>query len=119
MARKTINELVAEFADSIVKQNEAFLRRDIETANAFADRYVDAFRELRDIGNPGLTALASLFDHERPDVRTTAAAFLIPYMTEESVRVLEEAAEGRGIVALGAEMALKRWREEKKGVEVD
>jgi hypothetical protein len=119
MKRKTINELVAEFAESVVKQNEAIWRRDPSTGNKFADSYADAFKELHALGNSGLAALASLLDDKRVDVRTMAAAFLVPYMTNDAVKVLEEASEGQGIVALGAEMALKRWHEEGKGIEFD
>jgi hypothetical protein len=119
MKHNTINELVAAFTESVLKQNEAIRRRDPSTGNKFADRYADAFKKLHAIGNSGLAAVASLLDDRRVEVRTLAAAFLVPYMTDEAVEVLEEAAEGKGIVALGAEMALKRWREEGKGIEFD
>ena len=95
--KRTINELVAEFAESVVQQNEAIRRRDPVTGNEYADRYTSAFRQL--LARGGVDALAVLFDDGREDVRTMAAAFLISHKTEDAINVLRESARGVGIVA--------------------
>jgi hypothetical protein len=119
MNPKSINNLVAEFAAGVVKQNEAIRRRDPVTGNRYAESYVSAFKELHGMGDAALAALASLLEDERIEVRAMTAAFLIPYMTDEAVMVLKTAAEGHDIVALGAQVALSRWQDEGRGIEFE
>lgn len=52
-----------------------------------------------------------LFGHPHPDVRVMAAAFLLRHRTAEAKAVLEAAARGKGIAALGADETLKSWNE--------
>jgi hypothetical protein len=44
------------------------------------------------------------------DVRVTAAAFLLRHRTSEALAVLEMAAQGQGLAALGAIQTLKNWK---------
>ena len=80
-------------------------------SNKHAKGCVAAFKKLRAIGDPGRDALAILLSHERPDVRVAAAAYLLRHRTEEALAVLEEAAQGKGLVAFEATQAIMRWHE--------
>ncbi|WP_370452626.1 hypothetical protein [Corallococcus sp. CA054B] len=40
-----------------------------------------------------------------------AAAFLLRYRTEDARSVLEEAAQGEGLIPFGAQQVLQRWAE--------
>jgi hypothetical protein len=106
-----LNELVKEFADCIAAQTDAVAKSDSVTGNKFAKRAAAAFAELRAGGDAGRDALAVLFEDQRPDVRVTAAAFLLRYCGERARAVLETEAKGKGPVAFGAAQALQRWKE--------
>ncbi len=107
----SIPRLVQILADSVAAQNEAIMAGDARTGNKHAKRYIGAWRRLRSYGNEGLEALSELLDHSRPDVRATAAAFLLRYKTEEALATLREIAKGRGLAAFEASKAIKRWDE--------
>lgn len=100
---------VEEFARSIAAQTDCILKGDAKTGNKHARRALAAFNKLREQGDPGRDALARLFTHPRMDVRVTAAAFLLRHRTEQARGVLEEAAKGQGLAALGAAQTLKNW----------
>jgi hypothetical protein len=103
--------LVEEFATHVAAQTDAIWRGDSTTGNKHAKRYMAAFEKLRKIGNQGRDALAVLFEHERPDVRVMAAAFLLRHRTDQAKAVLKKAAAGKGMVSFGASECLKRWAE--------
>jgi hypothetical protein len=108
---KSLDALVGEFAENVAKQTEAIDRGDAKESNRCADRYIRAWNQLRSRGDTGRKALCRLFDHERPDVRTSAAAFLLRFRTREATRVLTEVAKGKGLAAFEASQALQRWKE--------
>jgi hypothetical protein len=103
--------LVAQFADDVAQQTEAIKRGDYKAGNRHAKRYIASFGKLREIGDPGRDALCALLAHERPDVRVTAAAYLLRYRTSDALEVLREAAKGSGMIAFEASEAMKRWEE--------
>ncbi len=106
-----LDELVEEFAKCVRAQSDAIANSDPVTGNKFAARYIAAFEELRAYGNTGRDALAILLDDGRPDVKVMAAALLLRHCEERAKAVLEAEAKGTGLVAFGAEQALKRWEE--------
>ena len=108
---KDLNKLVEEFAENVAAQTEAIKRGDAKTGNKHANRYIAVLKKLRLEGNAGRDALATLLRHSRPDVRVKAAAFLLRYRTAEARAVLEAAATGDGVAAIGAIMTLKRWED--------
>ena len=110
-SNESVGHYVEEFARSVVQQNEAIEAHDPLSGNVHAGRYLEAFRELRRAGDPGLDALSSLLEDERRDVRTMAACFLLAHKTEKALEVLRASAQQRGVVGLGAVMTLKRWEE--------
>ncbi|AFE05626.1 hypothetical protein COCOR_04094 [Corallococcus coralloides DSM 2259] len=107
----TLEDLVEQFAQNVVAQNEAIFRGDAKTGNKHARKYGAAVDRLFAHGNAGRDALTVLLKHERMDVRVMAAAHLLRYRTVEAKAVLEEAAKGQGLVPFGAQQALKRWEE--------
>lgn len=112
MPRKfSIADLVARFASDVAAQTDAIWRGDSKTGNRHANRYIEDFQRLRRFGDEGRDALAALLEHERPDVRVVAAAFLLRHRTEEAKAVLWAAAAGRGMVSFEAQQAIKRWEE--------
>ncbi len=102
---------VKELAYCVGRQNEAIAKGNAAAGNAFARRYVAAFEKLRACGDGGRDALAALLSHERADVRVMAAVFLLRHCGEKAKAVLELEARGNGLVAFGAEQALRRWEE--------
>jgi hypothetical protein len=104
-----LEQLVGEFARNIAAQTDCIMQGDATTGNQHAMRALAAVRALCAHGNAGRDALAVLFAHPRMDVRVTAAAFLLRHRTAEARAVLEEAARGQGLAALGAMQTLENW----------
>jgi hypothetical protein len=111
VAVKEFDELVNEFADSVMAQKDAIRRGDVKAGNRHHDRGTHAWNELRARGDEGRDALATLLTDDRPDVRAMAAACLLKHRTREAKRVLKEVAKGEGLAAFGASQALQRWKE--------
>jgi len=103
--------LVQEFAQHVAAQTDEIRGGSARKGNKHADRYLAAFKRLRAHGGTGRDALASLFTHPRMDVRVMAAAFLLRHRAAEARAVLEEAAKGQGLAALGAMQTLKNWEQ--------
>jgi hypothetical protein len=110
--QELIDELVRDFAHSVVQQTEEIANGDAEVGNKYARRYINAFERLRSLGDVGRDSLASLFNHERADVRAMAATFLLRHRTHQALQILREVAATRqGLAAFGAMQAIKRWEE--------
>jgi len=109
MARKKpASYWVQEFATNTAAQTDAI---DAKTGNRHARRRIHAFDRLRALGDEGRDALAVLLEHERPDVRVKAAAYLLRHRTDEALEVLWTAAAGEGMVPFLAREAIKRWED--------
>jgi hypothetical protein len=106
-----VQEWVDEFAASVVGHHEAILKGDRRASNRFASRTGAAFQKLREVGDAGRDALASLFVHSRPDVRMAAAAYLLRHKTTDAVTILTQLAAGEGLAAFEAQQTLERWKE--------
>lgn len=104
-------DLVQQFAETVIAQDECLERGDAATGNKHARRRIAAFRKLRAMGDSGREALAALLWDPRPSVRTMAAAYLLRYKTAEALAVLRAAAKGTGLIAFESEEAIKRWEE--------
>jgi len=108
--KKPASYWVQVFATSTAAQTDT-LWRDGKPGNQHARRRIDAFDRLRALGDEGRDALAVLLEHERPDVRVKAAAYLLRHRTDEALAVLWAAAAGEGMVSFLAREAIKRWEE--------
>jgi hypothetical protein len=104
-------DLVRQFAETVVAQDACLERGDAKTGNKHARRRFATFGKLRGMGDSGREALAVLLQDPRLNVRTTAAAYLLRYKTAEALAVLREAAKGRGMIAFESSEAIKRWED--------
>ncbi len=104
-------DLVRQFAETVVAQDECLERNDAKTGNKHARRRIAAFRKLRAMGDSGREALAVLLRDPRPNVRTMAAAYLLRYKTADALAVLRELSSRRGMIGFEASEAIKRWEE--------
>ncbi len=103
--------LLSLTAQNVAAQTDAIWRGDARTGNRHARKYGAAFDKLRAHGDAGRDALTVLLKHPRMDVRVMAAAHLLRHRTAEAKAVLEEAAQGEGMIPFGAQQALRRWEE--------
>lgn len=106
----TLEQLVEEFAKNVVAQNDAIFKGDPSTANEYADRSIAAFEALKEQGDSGRDALAVLLRHPDANVRCNAASCLLRHRTAEAQAVLEELAQGDGMVAFEARQSLANWK---------
>ena len=106
----SIEKLVQQFAESTAAQTDIMLK-DPKKGNKYAKQRARAFELLRSLGNEGRDALVPLMHEGRDDVREMAAVYLLRHRHDEARQVLEDLAQGKGLVAFGANQALKRWEE--------
>ncbi len=103
------DDLVSAFATNVIAQSDAIWRGDSRTGNRHAKRYIAAARALLSLGTTGLDAFARLLHHDRPDVRVSAASYLLATRTAEALATLRPLAGSTGLVALEARMTLERY----------
>ncbi len=104
-----IEELVDEFARSIIKRDET---KDIRAKNRYARECNAAFDSLTGhFNDDGREALTRLLHHENMSVQVMAAAFLLRYCTKDAMAVLMRLAAGKGTVALAAQCTIENWNE--------
>ena len=115
----TLQELAEEFARNVAVQTEAMWSGDARKGNRHARRYIAAFKQSREHGEPGMDALAALLAHPRMDVRVKAAIYLLSERPKDARPILEEAAKSEGLVPFEAAQALKYWDEGAWSLDVD
>lgn len=108
---KSKEDLVRDFAKNVLGQRDALTHNDAKTGNRHAQKYMRAWDRLRAQGDEGREALATLLGDEQPDVRGTAAAYLLRFRTAECLQTLREVASGHGLAAFSASQTLERWAE--------
>ncbi|MBI5027083.1 MAG: DUF2019 domain-containing protein [Nitrospirae bacterium] len=104
-------KLVEQFAEATIGQNQAIMDGDAKLSNKYANKRIDCFRKLRQLGDAGREELATLFNHENLGVRVAAAAYLLKFKTEEALRILRELSKIQGLIGLDASETIKRWEE--------
>ena len=108
----SIDDCVNEFASSAVAQHDAiWLDADARKADQLVDKVNRAFEFLRLQGDVGRDALMRLFFDSRPEVRVSAAAYLLRHCTPEALAVLKREAAGAGMPAFQASQAIERWKD--------
>ncbi len=108
---KELDRLVKEFADNVASQAEAIGRADSTLGNRHARKYLFAFNMLRAYGDEGRNALAGLFTDPRPEVRVTAAGFLLRHCTGEALKVLKSEIGKPGFTSFEAEQVIEKWND--------
>ncbi len=111
--RKSIDQLVEQFEDSVLEQKRQIHGGSVSKGNRAARRYMQAFDDLRTYyGDEGREALAHLLNHESEDVRGMAAGYLLRYCTDRAMPVLEDIARrSLGFIQIDAAFCLKHWEE--------
>ena len=102
------DKLVIDFAKAKMAHINA-IYEDSARAEQASSKYIEIAEQLIALGEPGILSFAQLLSHERREVRTAAATFLLPYRTEQALMVLKGSSRGRDITALAARMTLARW----------
>ena len=111
MERGKIVELVRELEQGVVAQTDCVAQGKIREGNAHARRYLHAFQKLRALGDAGRDAVKPLLHHDRADVRTTAAAFLLRHCHDEAMATLRREAAMEGPDAFAAAECIQRWED--------
>ncbi|HET9235419.1 MAG TPA: hypothetical protein VFP10_14895 [Candidatus Eisenbacteria bacterium] len=110
-AQKEIARLVSVFRENVIAQTDA-IGNEGRSGNVFAGKRTRAFAKLREqFGDSGRDALAVLMTDVRPDVRVTAAVYMLRYRHQEAIAVLRKAAAKESMVGFEAGEAIKRWNE--------
>lgn len=108
-AKMPIVALVERFATETVAQLSSTDHRE---GNRHAKHCVKAFKTLIDeYGNAGREALSVLFTNPNLSVRVRAAAFLLRYMHEDAMQVLNELAMRDDMVGFCASQTIKNWND--------
>jgi hypothetical protein len=108
-----------QFATSVVGQNLALKLHDSKSGNMYAKKYIEAAELLLSGGPEAVESFALLLDAPWHDVKVMAATYLLPHKTEEALPILQQAAKGKGIAAMGAYMTLKRWKDDQRRILVN
>lgn len=116
--REELQIQIEQFITSLLAQDEAIKQHDPVSGNRSALKYIDAAKTLIRQGEDGINALAHLLNDPRESVRSMAAAFLIPFRTDESEAILRTLSEGSGLIAFESKMALERWEREGLGIDL-
>jgi hypothetical protein len=112
-ASNPYENLVREFRESKAAQVRDIRAGKVEGEAGWG--YIRAAQALLE-SSAGIEAFAKLLGDEDKDVRTTAAAYLLPHKTTDAVRVLKESVRGRDLAAFTALAALARWERGEQGV---
>ena len=113
-----INKMVHAFAASVIAQNESLAQKAVKSGNKFAMKYHSAAKSLIDAGDKGIIEFSKLLADRRVAVRCMAAAYLIPFRTDECMDILEDASSDMSVIGLGAKIAIERWKKEGVGITI-
>ena len=109
--KKTVQNLIEDFAQYVIKQNKYIGMGDWKTGNKYAKKYIKCFKAINDIGDKAKNEMLVLLNHENDSVRTMAATFLLRFNTERAIGVLREISKKSGITGFEARESIKRWEE--------
>ncbi len=103
-------ELKQKYVEDSIARRLAMESLDVALHNEYADRIFEINAELIRRGGQAWKILASLLEHRDPQVRLSAAAFLLRFDVESAVPVLQALTRiPRGEIRFNAEMTLKLW----------
>lgn len=119
MGTHHLESIVEDFARNAAEHTDTIWRGDRTGGRKYTKRYIAAFKKLRDQGDAGRDALATLLTHPRMDVRVKAATYLLSERPAQAKPVLEEAAKGTGMIPFLAAQTLKYWEEGTWSLDID
>ncbi|RUO89666.1 DUF2019 domain-containing protein [Corallococcus sp. AB018] len=105
------HSLVRTYAEAAELHGQASVEGKHRAANTQYARLMAAWRELRNRGEAGRSALTGLLQDSNPRVRLWAASHALEFAPVLAEAELERLAQGpAGVVRLDAEMTLSEWR---------
>jgi PP-loop superfamily ATP-utilizing enzyme len=111
LKKASVDELISAYTEEVLAQDKAMDVNDYKTGNKHADISNRIYNELRSRGREAHLALLPLLEHKNARVRSYSAVALLEVAPEPGERVLEEIAlHEKSIIGLGAEYALKEYR---------
>lgn len=114
MVEDEVSKLVDQFADAIIKQNQAIHSGTTKEVRYYGNKIGPTARKLLQKGDVAKRRFATLLTHPDREVRATAAFYLIDSLPEEALAVYKELAQGDDLIALGVQMRIKEWEERQK-----
>lgn len=108
MKIKNLKEAIALFEEASIKQAEATEQGNYKVGNKCYKEIKKAIDFLKK--NNALEILDICLNSHFVGVRLWAAYYLLPIREKESMKILEEIAQGTGIHSLTAETTLSEWR---------
>ena len=105
-----IDAIVRDYVTNAEVHDVASEQGDHKGANAAHDAVVEAYRQLRAVGDEGTRRLQELMEHRNDSVRCWAATHCLPIAEDKAESVLSGLAKGTGAVSFAAAMVLEEWR---------
>ena len=110
LAKLSDGDLKAKYVEYGIARRLAMESLDVALHNEYADRVFEINAELIRRGGQAWKVLAPLLEHRDPQVRLSAAAFVLRFDVESAVPVLQALTKRpRGEIRFNAEMTLKLW----------
>ncbi len=109
--RKDATDLAIQFAEAVLRQQEAVFRGDSRGARKWGNRMTRSWEQVSGLGETGFDAMLGLLQHAETIVRIDAAVALLHYRHERAMAVLRTIADSAEPEAGMAAEALKRWDE--------
>lgn len=106
--KMTIEQALSLFEQLSIKRGNALNKGNSKTANYCYDKIKKVVSFLKE--NEELPKLSAFYNHSNPQVRLTAAAYLLPIFEKESLNVLKEVSKEENIIGLCAEMTIQEWK---------
>lgn len=103
--------LVQEYADSVIKQDQAVRSGNVKEAEFQGKRTAPIAKRLLRMGDAAKRQFASLLYHPYRRVRVVSAVHLFCAMPDEVLVALEEVAKGNDYAAMCAKLRIKEWEE--------
>lgn len=109
MTASDITRLVDEFADSVIKHQEAILAGDGKATKKQGERTIRIWRKIKNLGEEAKEQMTMLFKHPDQLVRVAAAGALLNYKHQEAMTVLKEEVKAGGFAGFCAEQQIAGW----------
>jgi len=108
--KKELDTLIAVYKENASKHGQAIKEGDYQLANDSHDLLINALREIREYGEKGAIALASMIQDNDDSVKCWAATHSLNYDQDKAERTLSDLSEKSGPIAFNAEMVLSEWK---------
>ena len=108
--KKELKALIYTYKENAKKHGKSIKNGDYESANESHDLLIDALRQIRNQGEEGAKALATMINDKNDSVKCWAATHSLIYDQEKAETALLEISKKKGPIAFNAEMVLSEWK---------